>query len=62
MWQAAWYDLHDGISQLIQQFIDEDKSTFTQQRAIHIVLVLIMVSDMLQRDKTCLDAQCRYTC
>lgn len=43
MWQAAWYDLNDGMSQLIHLFLDENKALFSQQRAIHIVLVLIMV-------------------
>lgn len=44
VWQAAWYDLHDGFTTLIHSFIEENKAMFSQQRAIHIVLVLIMVS------------------
>jgi hypothetical protein len=43
VWQAAWYDLHDGFTTLIHSFIEENKAMFSQQRAIHIVLVLIMV-------------------
>lgn len=43
VWQTAWYDLHDGFTTLIQSFIEENKAMFAQQRAIHIVLVLIMV-------------------
>lgn len=47
MWQTCWYDLHDGISTIIHEFITENKAMFDQQRSIHVVLVLIMVGGVM---------------
>lgn len=47
VWQTCWYDLHDGISTIIHEFITENKAMFDQQRSIHVVLVLIMVGGVM---------------
>jgi hypothetical protein len=44
VWQATWYDLHDGLAQLVNRIIDESNGLFDQQRALHVVVVVIMVS------------------
>lgn len=44
MYNAAWYDLHDGFSRLLAAFHEENKSLFSSQRSIHIILIVVMVS------------------
>lgn len=44
VYNAAWYDLHDGFSQILSQFLEENKALFNTQRALHIVLIFVMVS------------------
>jgi hypothetical protein len=49
VYTAAWYDLHDGFSQLLGEFFVENKALFNSQRTIHIILVVVMVSIVLIR-------------
>jgi hypothetical protein len=43
VWNVAWYDLHDGMQQLVQVFIDEVHNGFQVQRLVHAVLLVVMV-------------------
>lgn len=44
VYNGAWYDLHDGFSQLLAEFFVENKALFNSQRTIHIILIVVMVS------------------
>lgn len=44
MYNGAWYDLHDGFSQLLAEFFVENKALFNSQHTIHIILIVVMVS------------------
>lgn len=44
VYNAAWYDLHDGFSQILSQLLEENKALFNTQRALHIELIFVMVS------------------
>lgn len=44
VYNGAWYDLHDGFSQLLAEFFVENKAMFNNQRTIHIILIVVMVS------------------
>jgi hypothetical protein len=43
VWEAAWYDLHGGMTLLVNDFVHDTVLLFGQQRALHIALIIIMV-------------------
>lgn len=46
IWSVTWLDLHDGLKQLVDVYIEELTAAYGSQRTLHVVLVIVMVSEL----------------